>query len=853
MDLNRNPPLTIKLRERPPVGLTNREPSRFFRLRLILFAVWVSGIPSAFAGEMDADVKEFLQRYCIECHGPDTQQADFRVDRLKISSARIDAEYWQMVLDNLNLGEMPPEGERQPPAKEIEAVTSWIDAELRRAQSAFNGSAGEVVLRRLNRTEYEYTIEDLFGVRGDLTSGFPADVTADGFDNNGAALTLSGAQMEAYLEAADNVLDRAIETGPRPTLQRAAFTLHDFNEQAWENHQEKLARRKENFSTLTPNEQQRTREMIQQLEENPHAGFAFPVIENGKLRFPTPEDGEGVDGVIATRAGYAAPDTRRHFRVQHPGWYRFAVSAYGVRCQSQPVRLKIRYGSFRQGTIPKIADVWYLNEGAPQKRTYRLYLQPRDLIKLELLDGENWARREDQVNLPGPFVAIRKMEMEGPLIDQWPPAGHQALLGPRQADQLSDAVMPEILSELAPKLFRRPVSSKVVDDYATFYRSLREQAMQPLEAFKLTAKAMLTSPHFLYHVEPPDGPDDHAIANRLSYFLWRSVPDAELTRLAESKELSSPEVLRGQVNRMLDHPKSERFVNDFLGQWLGIDQVGQMQPDAKLYPEYDAELERSMVGQTRTFFSELIKNDLSVMNLIHSDWAMLNARLAEHYGIDGVDGNAFRRVNLNRDSVRGGLLTQASVLNVTSNGTTTSPVVRGVWILERLLGTPPSPPPPDVPAIEPDIRGASTIQEQLEKHRSIQQCGSCHRKIDPYGFALENFDVIGGWRQHYRALQPTPNPNRPKLVDGPKVISNDTLPGMRTFELFREFRTLLLDYHDLVYQNGARQLAVFALGRPLEFSDRETLRQVLKTTRDNGGGLKTMNPQLLTSPLLTNP
>ncbi|MCB1236679.1 MAG: DUF1588 domain-containing protein, partial [Verrucomicrobiae bacterium] len=239
---------------------------------------------------------------------------------------------------------------------------------------------------------------------------------------------------------------------------------------------------------------------------------------------------------------------------------------------------------------------------------------------------------------------------------------------------------------------------------------------------------------------------------------------------------------------------------------------------------------------------------------IDSDWAMLNDRMARHYGIPGVEGNQFRRVALNRDeTVRGGILTQASVLNVTSNGTVTSPVVRGVWVLEKLLGTPAPPPPPDVPPIEPDIRGATTIKDQLAKHREIPQCGACHRKIDPYGMALENFDVIGAWRENYRALKPGPNPKRPVLSEGQPVDASDELPDHGAFADFREFRRQLLTREDLVFENVARTLAVYALGREMDFSDEVAIRELSAATRDSGGGMKTLIHRLIESDLFHQP
>ena len=570
----------------------------------LLFAVLMPA--GVLAESVDSRIERFLNDYCVKCHGPENQEADFRVDRLRVSKTVGDAEYWQLVLDNLHLGEMPPEDEKQPAEKEREAVTSWIESELRRARRVLSGESGEVVLRRLNRTEYEYTIEDLFGVRGDYADGFPADATAESFDNNGAVLMLSSEQITQYMQAADHILSRSIQTGPRPKTQRSAFTLHDFNREAWKRHREQIQRRLKNFDELTQNEQKRTREMQEALKDNPHDGFSFPVWEDGKLRVPTPDDGPEVDAVIAIKATYGAPDTRRVFSARHAGWYRFRVVAYAVQSDGVPVRLKISYGSFRQGTIPKVADVLYLNESDPKEFEYRLYLQPNEIVKLQMIDGTNWARREDQIELPGPFVAIREMEMEGPLYEDWPPAGHRTLLGTRDANELSDQEMPNVLAELAPRLFRRQVDPSVVRDYLHFYQATRRQDETPLNAFKLTAKAMMASPHFLYHVETGGKPDAFALANRLSYFLWRSAPDSELLELAASGRLSQKDELTRQVDRLLADPKSERFIKDFVGQWLEINRVGEMQPDSNLYPEYDQELEQSMIEETRSFVREIL-------------------------------------------------------------------------------------------------------------------------------------------------------------------------------------------------------------------------------------------------------
>jgi len=787
---------------------------------------------------VDPRVPAFLKTYCIDCHGPKKHKGDFRVDELKVSATAADAENWQLVLDNLHLGEMPPEeAELHPKPAEVEPVTTWIQGELKRAALALGGQKGEVVLRRLNRLEYENTVEDLFDVRGDYAVGFPDDATSGGFNNNGAALSLSAEQMNQYLRAADFILSRAIVTKPRPETRKVAFTLQDIEARKKQREEEraKFKGKKDEGYTETPAEKKRKEREIAS------GNYGSPF-------YPT----FGGDAIIPVK--YLKPDTKDFFQVREPGWYRFKVLAYAARNEGKIMRLQVSHGSGNKEEIPTIAGVTQLSDATPREIEYRVYLQPNHRVEVEMLDGTNWLPGSRIMEDKSPAIAIKRIEMEGPLIEQWPPRGHQALFGKLEdVTNLNDAAVPQLLRDFAPKLFRRPVEGSVMDDYVAFYKARRAE-VPALDAYKLTVKAMMTSPLFLFHSEPAQKVDDFALANRLAYFLWRSMPDAELLALAARGALSQPVELKKQTARLLADAKAERFLKDFVGQWLQTTKVGEMQPDKGLYPEYDDELERAMVQETQLFIREMLVNDLSISNVIDSNWTMLNDRLARHYGIDGVQGNQFRKVSLDKTkTVRGGLLTQASILSITSNGTTTSPVVRGVWLLEHLLGTPAPPPPPDVPPIEPDIRGASTIQEQLAKHRSIEQCGACHRKIDPYGFALENFDVIGGWREKYRALIQEKGRPRAQLGDGKPVTSADKLPKLGAFKNFTEFRALLVKNEPLVFKNAAEKLTVYALGRSVGFADRDDLDQIVKTTKANGGGLRTMIATLVQSPLFKRP
>jgi hypothetical protein len=812
----------------------------------------VGGARCGFAEDVDPQVTAFLKRYCVECHGATKPKGDFRVDALRIAANTADAENWQLVLGNLQLGEMPPKDAKQPTPADVEKITSWIQSEIARAAVALKGTGGEVVLRRLNRFEYENTIADLFDVHGDFTAGFPEDLREHGFDNNGAALMLSAAQMQEYMKAADFVLARAIAPPTRPETMSKTSTLHDGNRRAIEIARKGLENRLANFDKLTPQEKANTRKMEEAVKANPDShGYRFPVWENGTLRPPKLTDGPHLDAVMTVQQYFSGEP-----QIGLPagrGWYRVKAVAYALKNDGKPARLKFTVHEGYSGKVPKAESVFAFTDEQPREVEARYYMEPGDRVVFTIMDGAPHSQGRTMIDQPGPFIAIRSFSIEGPIYESWPPMGHRTLFGDIDPAQPTPEKAAAIAAHLAPRLFRRPVNASAVAKYRALFEKL-SKTMKPDDALRGMLTAMLVSPRFLYHEEPPNGPDSHAIASRMSYFLWRSTPDDELLKAAADGSLIDAAKRRTQAERMLADARAARFVNDFTGQWLRVREVGVMKANADLYPEYDAELEAAMRGETEHFIAEMFRRDLPLANFIDSDWAMLNQRLAKHYGIEGVVGPDFRRVSLDKSkTVRGGLLTHASIHAVTSNGSTTSPVIRGTWMLDKFLGIPALPPPPDVPAIEPDIRGATTIKEQLAKHRTIASCNSCHRKIDPLGFALENFDVIGGWRENYRALvEPRPGA-RAKLSDGPRVDSADEWAGVGHFTSFQEFRELVKKREDLVVQNLTHQLATFALGRVPGFADRQPLKDIATNVREKKSGMKSLVLDIVSSPVFTNP
>jgi hypothetical protein len=364
------------------------------------------------------------------------------------------------------------------------------------------------------------------------------------------------------------------------------------------------------------------------------------------------------------------------------------------------------------------------------------------------------------------------------------------------------------------------------------------------QAVRVGLSTILVSPEFLFLREKPGALDDFALASRLSYFFWSTMPDDELLALAEEGKLRSPDTLRAQVERLLRSPKASAFTANFVDQWLGLRDIDFTEPSHTLYPEFDDMLKASMIRETRLFFDEVLRDDLSLANFVASDFAMLNGRLARHYGIPGPEGWEFRKVPLPPGTHRGGVLTMGSVLKVTANGTQTSPVMRGAWVLDRILGAPPPPPPPGVPAVEPDIRGATTIRQQLAKHRQIEACASCHVRIDPPGFALESFDVIGGWRDYYRTTgrgKPvTRDGRRMPYLEGPKVDPSDRMPDGAEFQDIDEFKQLLLRDRDAIARSLARRLVTYATGGPAEALDGEEIEQVVRQAKNQDYGFRTL-------------
>lgn len=862
-----------------------------------LYRPFLVTLIAAFPSVILAGPAEFFQKYCHECHGGATPEAALDLTRMPLNFATADLlRRGVKVHDRIAEGSMPPKSAPQPTAEERVAAVQELSESLTAAETTLLN--GRTPLRRLTRAEYEHTIRDLFAMPGIALAGdLPADGSAHGFDRNADALDISHVNVAKYLEAADHVLNYAIATRPQPpVVQQRRISLANpggFVAHVLMNGDGVLLKNGLPDPDFPPAAEQN------HLDQGLHERIGA---------FGT---GSSV-GLFRHEDESFNPYFIEHVTI-YPGAYRVRTSLWsfqwdqgkvlpGRRTESGRLSVVQLTGDGRGGQHPSnVLGYFDAPVNAPQEHELNVWLNHNELVGFNtasLAPAANYARKGRAMTFTGPGIVVDWLDIEGPLHDVWPPRSHTVLFGDlpltefiaadnpgvrpparpkvrhlgaaknrpdaepglwtvRSASPTDDAR--RLLRVFLPKLFRRPVAEDVVQRYV----HLVEQRLATGDAFETAMRAAykvaLCSPDFLYHVEADGERNDFALANRLSYFLWNSLPDEPLRKHAVQGDLRKPEVLHAEVQRLLASPRSQRFIDDFVGQWLKVRQIGANDPDRKLYPEFSPFLQDTMVAETRAYFRELLERNLPAETLVRSDFLMLNEKLATHYGVNGVSGTALRSVPLPAGCPRGGFLTQAAILKVTANGTTTSPVPRGAFVMDRILGEPPEPPPSNVAAIEPDVRGATTIREQLAKHRDHAACASCHANIDPPGFALEAFDVIGGFRQRYRSIGDGDPAERGSIDPfipisfrwGPAVDASGTLPDGHAFANITEYQHLLAADAPRLLRNLARQWMVYATGRELRFSDRAAIDTIVNRTLQAGGGLRTLLHEVIASPLFT--
>lgn len=751
-------------------------------------------------------IRPLLAQHCLDCHGQDAPKAGLRLDSLAADfddPAKV--RIWTKVLTRVAASEMPPQDSLQPSKHEARRLTAWIETGLLAAERRTQPAVGSLALRRLNRRQYENTIRDLLAIKIELQDRLPEDSRALGFDNIGSVLSLSSAQMEAYLEAADAALDAAIVTRPQPVVMK---------------------QRRNGLAAVGG--QGRKDGTLLDLED--------AVVTFGPSSFYASTPGATEEGL-----------------------YRVRLSAYGYQSQGKPLEIYVRS---MHKTGDRVIGYYNVPPDSPSVIEFTCYLKKEAYVSISTSKLRYVPRMRSPRDQTDPGLAVQWVEMEGPLVESWPPASHKRLFGELPMEPVSKngkiltvaASQPledaeRLLRDFMRRAFRRPVSDEKARPLVELVKAQLESGQTFEESMRVGFKAVLCSPDFLFFQEKHAEADEFALASRLSYFLWNTLPDDELLALAERGELSRPEKLRGQVERLLNDAKAQGFIQNFLAQWLDLRQIDFTMPDRKLYPEFDTSLRQAIAQETELFFTDMLKRNLSVTNFVSSEHTFLNERLAKHYEIEGVNGTEMRLVTLPPGSHRGGVLTMASVLKVTANGSYTHPVHRGVWILKNILGQPPDPPPPNAGAIEPDLRGATTIREQLTIHRKAEACAGCHVKIDPLGFSLENFDVTGMWREKYRVLS---GEDLRLNKNGPPVEANYELADGRSFQNIDELKALLLENKPQLARCLAEKLLIYSTGRGLRFSDRAVVERVLDYAKEKDYGLRTIVHEVVQSSIFLN-
>ena len=806
-----------------------------------------------------SQLRSVLQQHCLDCHGPETAEAGLRVDQLSDDfNDRDNSLAWIEIRNAINLGEMPPQDRPRLPSEFVQVLSSTISSQMRALDHARISTGGRVLLRRMNRHEYTNTISDLLAMKFPTGESplevLPPDGTAAGFDRVSTALLLDPTLLTQYYQVARQIAARAIVDGP-PEFPTAVMRL--------------------------------------EYEDIADSGAISYLLRRLGMN-PVPGGIELIEGSTRSFGMLRYPDRRDNNVAPVSGFYRFTLRAGAAPgADGTWPRVTLQH-NHPDESMQQIAE-WIITAPRDEPQEYTVIVA-RDTLGGELnvamqgsvtlytsqRPGEDFMRRNDQLGEQGDFAATLRLdgrkiaegwggdrstpdpekldttqfprayldylEVEGPLYDQWPPRSHTMLLGDEQQQPQDLTRAEQILREFLPRAYRRPVTAaELSSTLAVIDRELQNGA-DFHAALRTGLTAVLTSPLFLYLTEPaprdttaPRLLNDYELASRLSYFLWSSMPDEELFRAAAAGELQHAENRRRQVDRMLAAPGADRFITSFAGQWLRTDSFLNFAPDRNLYKEFDDKLADAVLREPLEFFRTVLQQDLPVTSFLSSDFVVINDRLARHYGISDVNGDEFRRVALPADSERGGLLGMAGIHLAGSDGIRTKPVSRAAYLREVLFANPPDPPPPNAGEVEPNIRGENlTVRERLLQHQQIEACAGCHRNLDPWGLALENFNVTGQWRE----LQDGENFRGDRR---PAIDASGTLPNGRSFASYAEFRQLILEQHLRFRRALTGKLLTYALGRPVEPTDDDLINSIADRMATEQDTLRTLIKLLVSS------
>ena len=835
------------------------------RQRLLIALALVLGIATlnqrafnhAAAGELIpfTAVAPILQKHCYSCHSQDKPKGDLRIDRLDPDLIKgKDGDHWREVLDRLNFGDMPPETEPAMAAEERESLTLWLVQERRRAARANNSTAH---FRRLTRREYELSMQELVGLKLPFGSKLPEDGrSAEGFRNDGEMLRMSPRQYETYLQIADEALAEAIVTGEPPEVHRYRFEITGFNpndvqvtalpkpenrpgesfpyfkrdgkEKAFRiwTMANREGKNKEAFDgTLLPSAVQRHSEAAIRLPPSSFSLGFHRAFRTGEM-------------LIRVRVAKVGPEKKEGSDEREPPSARDPLLTVALGCTNyHAVELKnigeplvIDHTDFRTHEIRVRMETMAVPTVGPPA--------DKNAAVLSAWNSASVIKGEENP----PRLRIEWLEIETPFLEAWPPASHTNILFSNDEKLAEPDYARKVLERFAAKAYRRPLTNSELDRLVAYWSTSRPQVESLEQSLRDTLGVVLSSPQFLglaanNSAGAQQRLDDFELAARLAYFLWSTTPDPTLLDLAAKSQLHEPKILAEQTRRMIQDPKAWELIEQFTEQWLELDRLQRVTVNKNRYPSFNEELAAAMRLETLHFFGEVLRTDGNITQLLNSDFTCLNDTLAAHYGIEGVTGPQFRRVSLESGHHRGGVLTHASVLTGTSDGSDGHPIKRGMWLLKNLLDETPPPPPPTVPELnrnDPKVKDL-TIPQAIAQHRESAACASCHKKIDPWGLAFEEYDAIGLWQRDGVGLTLRKQRTRHALDASAELPGGVKIDGMTALqaELIRtrqdDFRKALL-----------RKVLAYSLGRSLTLNDLEAADSLAPTLKSRGDGLATL-------------
>ena len=753
---------------------------------------------SVLAAYDSTDVLAFVKKNCVACHNQTVASGDVNLAIYETASGFDEGrEIWEKAVTKMKSGEMPPPSMKKPAAADVAAVTQFLESEFARQDRNAKPDPGRVTARRLNKTEYNNTVRELLGVDIRPADNFPNDEAAYGFDNIGDALSLSPVLLEKYLYAAERAVRTAV-FGPEK-LKPAAIHYS---------------------AAVRVNDTVDKPSLPKDLFHYDESGFSTKHSFHVMHRFPV--DGEyNIRVVLNGHRPNGSDPVTPAFWLDGKLIKSWEVDATDLEGQIVEVRLNVTAGEHLLSTT-YLKNYHGLpakyNGPAPSTRpsdpmiTVKGKLTEKDIevlrkygtkIKTDRIETRV-DNRFESVDVGGPFT-----QTEGP--------AKESVARVFVCAQQTAACAEKIIGTFTRRAFRRAVRADETAGFVKLYALARQQGDSFQEGIATALQGVLVSPHFLFRVEREPTKQfarisEYELASRLSYFLWSSMPDEELLRVAGQGRLRQPAVLQAQVKRMLRDARSRALVENFAGQWLQFRNIDVMKPDPGKFPDFDDALRFAMKRETELFFEEMIRQDGSVLDVLDAKYTYMNERLARFYGVPGITGPEFKRVDMSANPRGGGVLAHGSVLTISSYSTRTSPVLRGKWILENLLNAPPPPPPPAVPSLDDSKVGSeASLRQQMEVHRKNPACATCHSKMDPLGFGLENFDAVGAWR----------------TTDGKfPVDATGVLPDGKTFTGPVELKSRLLTNRDAFVKGLTDKLVTYALGRGLERADRPVVAAI---------------------------